>query len=83
MLLYLLNKAKRHLEESPALPAGNEVDRAQMELAIAWQHFNHAEPAFVDAAIYRLNAAEQAYSTLLKEQKISFRERSHHLEIVQ
>lgn len=83
MLLHLLSQAKRHREELSALPAGREIERARTELALAWQQFNQAEPAFIDAAIYRLAAAEQAYCTLLKEQKISFSERSHSLEIVQ
>lgn len=83
MLLQLLSQAIRHRDDPPALSASPALERARAELAIAWQHFDQAEPAFIDAAIHRLVAAEQAYCTLLKEQKISFSERSHSLEIVQ
>ncbi|MBW5445846.1 hypothetical protein GE107_07205 [Cohnella sp. CFH 77786] len=83
MLLQLLSQAIRHRDEPPALPVSHELERARTELAVAWQHFDQAEPAFVDAAIHRLVAAERAYCTLLKEQKISFSERSFSLEIIQ
>lgn len=82
MLLQLLNQARRHRNDPPAPSASRELERARKELAIAWQHFDQAEPAFVDAAIHRLVAAEQAYCTLLKEQKISMSERRHSLEVV-
>ncbi|WP_127488441.1 hypothetical protein [Paenibacillus ehimensis] len=82
MLLQLLNQARRHRNNPPAPTASPELERARKELSIAWQQFDQAEPAFVDAAIHRLIAAEKAYCNLLEEQKISIIERRHSLEVV-
>lgn len=46
-----------------------EMQAAHSELAQAWQNFYQAEPAFVDAAIYQLTAAEQKYCALLRNLK--------------
>ncbi|ALA68819.1 hypothetical protein GT50_00435 [Geobacillus stearothermophilus 10] len=80
MLLHLLSQARRHRTELP--PGDTELQRAHQELVLAWQQFNQAEPAFVDAAIHRLAAAEKTYCALLKERKISH-ERRIPLESVQ
>lgn len=37
---------------------------AKQELMVAWNHFNNADPEFVDAAILKLNAAEKKYGAL-------------------
>ncbi|QUO43436.1 hypothetical protein KDJ56_11040 [Brevibacillus composti] len=80
MFLPLLTRWNRN--ERPAPPTDNDLQRARKELALAWQQFDQAEPAFIDAAILRLAAAEQTYCALLKERKISH-ERRNSLEIVQ
>lgn len=60
---------------SVGLPRGNdgpivrEIAAARKALAIAWNQFDQAEPAFVDPAIHRLIAAEQTYCRLLSEQR--------------
>lgn len=37
---------------------------AMQELMVAWNHFNNADPEFIDAAILKLNAAEKKYDAL-------------------
>lgn len=41
-----------------------ELAIAMREAQIAWNHFNNADPEFVEAAILKLNAAEKAYNAL-------------------
>lgn len=41
-----------------------ELAIAMREVQIAWNHFNNADPEFVEAAILKLNAAEKAYNAL-------------------
>lgn len=43
-----------------------EVMQAKQELQAAQQDFMLADTEFIDAAIYRLNAAEQRFNTLIK-----------------
>ena len=43
-----------------------EVMQAKQELQTAQQDFMLADTEFIDAAIYRLNAAEQRFNTLIK-----------------
>lgn len=42
----------------------NELSAAMREVEIAWNHFNNADPEFVESAILKLNAAEKAYNAL-------------------
>lgn len=42
----------------------NELSAAMREVQIAWNHFNNADPEFVESAILKLNAAEKAYNAL-------------------
>lgn len=46
-----------------------ELQAARSELDQAWHNFNQAEPSFVDAAIYRLQAAERKYGVLIRQAK--------------
>lgn len=41
-----------------------ELAIAMREVQIAWNHFNNADPEFVEDAILKLNAAEKAYNAL-------------------
>jgi hypothetical protein len=43
-----------------------ELEQAHKEWLIALQEFEMAEPEFVEAAVYKLTAAEQKYNTLLR-----------------
>jgi hypothetical protein len=44
-----------------------------MELQIAQQQFDEAEPEYVEAAAYRWKAAERKYATLLANSKAIYR----------
>lgn len=53
-------------------PMSSELEKAHQELMLAWHQFEQAppeEPDFVDAAIYRINAAERMYGRLLVQRK--------------
>ncbi len=39
------------------------------KLALAEQNFNYADPEYVDAAIYELNAAEERFRAKVREVK--------------
>ncbi|SDI49777.1 DUF2508 family protein [Paenibacillus naphthalenovorans] len=67
MILHQLLSA--HEQMVSPYPPHPEVQAARSELAQAWQNFHQAEPAFVDAAIYQLTAAEQKYRALLRHAK--------------
>lgn len=41
-----------------------ELAIAKCKLQIAWNHFDNADPEFIEAAILKLNAAEKAYNAL-------------------
>lgn len=41
-----------------------EAQDALKELQIAWNHFNYAEPEFVDAVTYRLTAAISRFNAV-------------------
>ncbi len=48
----------------------DELEAAKIEVALAEQDFNYAEPGYVDAAIYKLKAARERLNALLKEKKV-------------
>ncbi len=47
----------------------DELEAAKMDVAMAEQDFNYAETGYVDAAIYRLKAAEEKLNALIRDKK--------------
>ncbi|AYO30826.1 hypothetical protein D2962_09560 [Biomaibacter acetigenes] len=45
------------------------IQKAQIELALAEQDLEYAEPDFIDAAIYELMAKRKKLDTLIKKAK--------------
>lgn len=68
MMLRLLYQAKQHQDERTVhlIP---ELQAARNELLLAWRQFDQAESGYIDAAIYRLIAAERVYGALLAEHR--------------
>jgi len=47
----------------------DELEAAKIEVALAEQDFNYAEASYMDAAIYKLKAAEERCNTLIREKR--------------
>lgn len=52
------------------------MNNLQEQLRQAEQNFNYADDEFIDAAIYELNAAEEKFSAILREEKVRRNEKS-------
>ncbi len=46
-----------------------ELNNAKLELQIAEQNFNNAEPEFIDVAVFEVTSARLKYDALIKRYK--------------
>jgi len=65
-----MSKIKNALARpKPAVPLLEAVDRARLEWQETWRELNMAEGSLVDYVIYKMNAAERRYVSLLGQAK--------------
>lgn len=58
MLRKIADFVKKIFRMEPVTSTVSTLREAIRELEVAWNHFDHCDPEFVDAAIFELNAAE-------------------------
>lgn len=67
---FYINKVKKILARpEPAVPLLEAVDRARREWQESWRELDTAEGSLVDYVIYKMNAAERRYVSLLGQAK--------------
>ncbi len=65
-----LGKIKKWLKKTePAVPLLEAVNRARREWQDSWRELSTAEGCFIDYVIYKMNAAERHYVSLLLQAK--------------
>ena len=63
------NFVMRYDGQSKIKQLKEELNNAKLELQIAEQNFNNAEPEFIDIAVFEVTSARLKYDALIKQYK--------------